>query len=135
MLADKTSKLSLFNDKDKSPKSKQNLTKKDKGKGVAKCETASSASANINGLDNLFGQANMEPKLGEMASGKKECVPDPYEFNAKVEDGIAMPIKKLKVEKEKVYFKIYSIIFKAVNHLISITFYIKAEKDNYFILI
>ncbi|XP_045216688.2 zinc finger protein 608-like isoform X2 [Mercenaria mercenaria] len=44
----------------------------------------------------------MEPKLGETATGKKECVPDPYEFNAKVEDGISMPIKKMKLEKEKV---------------------------------
>ncbi|XP_060577155.1 zinc finger protein 608-like isoform X2 [Ruditapes philippinarum] len=44
----------------------------------------------------------MEPKLGETATGKKECIPDPYEFNAKVEDGISMPMKKMKIEKEKV---------------------------------
>lgn len=104
MLTDKSSKLSLYSDKDKSPKSKSTLGKKDKGKGLVKVETSPATNnSGINGVESLFNQSSsMEPKLGETAAGKKECVPDPYEFNAKVEDGISMPIKKMKMEKEKV---------------------------------
>lgn len=103
MLTDKSGKLSLYSDKDKSPKSKSALGKKDRGKGLAKGETTTTTSSCLNGTEGLFTQSNsMEPKLGETAAGKKECVPDPYEFNAKVEDGISMPIKKMKLDKEKV---------------------------------
>lgn len=104
MLTDKCGKLSLYSDKDKSPKSKSALGKKDRGKGLAKGETSTTtSSSSLNGVEGLFTQSNsMEPKLGETATGKKECVPDPYEFNAKVEDGISMPIKKMKLDKEKV---------------------------------
>lgn len=104
MLTDKSGKLSLYSDKDKSPKSKSTVSKKDKGKALVKGENSTTASsAGLNGVEGLFTQSSsMEPKLGETAAGKKECVPDPYEFNAKVEDGISMPIKKMKLEKEKV---------------------------------
>ena len=102
MLADKTSKLSLFGDKqEKSPKSKSALSKKDKGKGLGKGDSGV-ASSSVNGLD-MFSQSSMEPKLGEMASGKRDCMPDPYEFNAKVEDGFSMPMKKMKLDKDKVF--------------------------------
>lgn len=96
------SKVSLFGDKSP-PKSKATPSKKDKSKITGKTgEPSSSFSSSVNGLDSLFGQATMEPKLGETASVKKECVPDPYEFNAKVEDGIpALPMKKIKLDKEK----------------------------------
>ena len=122
MLADKTSKLSLFTDKERSPKSKQALSKKDKGKGGNKGECGNVVGgAAFNGVaDSLYGQANMEPNLGETATGKKECIPDPYEFNAKVEDGISMPMKKIKLEKEKVRrnkpfpCEIMIIIFKPI---------------------
>ena len=100
------SKLPLFGDKSPS-KSKTTPNKKDKGKVSGKSgETnTGSFSSSVNGLDSLFGESTtMEPKLGETANVKKECVPDPYEFNAKVEDGIpALPMKKIKLEKEKVY--------------------------------
>lgn len=96
----KSGKLSLFSDK--SPKSKTALGKKDKGKGLVKTESSASVNnSSLNGVEGIFTQS-MEPKLGETAVGKKECVPDPYEFNAKVEDGISMPIKKMKLEKDKV---------------------------------
>lgn len=102
MLTEKSGKISL-SDKEKSPKSKSSINKKDKTKG-AKVDTTVHSSASFNGVENIFSGASssMEPKLGEIASGKKDCVPDPYEFNAKVEDDITMPIKKMKVEKEKV---------------------------------
>lgn len=102
MLTDKSGKLSLFSDKEKSPKSKSTLAKKDKAKSLAKSEptiSGAGAGSNINGVEGLFTQSGtMEPKLGETASGK----PDPYEFNAKVEDGISMPMKKIKLDKDKV---------------------------------
>ncbi|KAL4228171.1 hypothetical protein ACF0H5_013605 [Mactra antiquata] len=101
MLADKSGKLSLFSDKEKSPKSKSTLTKKDKAKSLAKSDTTTSGASSgssLNGVEGLFTQSStMEPKLGETASGR----PDPYEFNAKVEDGISMPMKKIKLDKEK----------------------------------
>ena len=97
------SKVSFFGDKSPS-KSKATPSKKDKNKITGKAgETAGSFSSSVNGLDSLFGESTMEPKLGETASVKKECVPDPYEFNAKVEDGLpALPMKKIKLDKEKV---------------------------------
>ena len=105
MLTEKSGKISMLSDKEKSPKSKCLINKKDKAKG-AKVETTAQSSSSFNGVQNIFSGASssMEPKLGEMASGKKDCVPDPYEFNAKVEDDISVPIKKMKVEKEKVLF-------------------------------
>lgn len=98
------SKQSLFGDK--SPqKSKTTPSKKDKNKITGKTgETSGSLISSVNGLDSIFGQSTMEPRLGETASVKKECVPDPYEFNAKVEDGLpALSMKKIKLDKEKVY--------------------------------
>lgn len=42
----------------------------------------------------------VEPRGGDVPHLKKENpTPDPYEFNAKVEDGFGIPIKKIKVEK------------------------------------
>jgi len=104
ILTEKTGKLSLFSDKEKSPKSKSSANKKDKSKGATKGESSSQGSSNSNGIENPFNQSSssMEPKLGETAMGKKDCVPDPYEFNAKVEDDISMPLKKMKMDKEKV---------------------------------
>nr|KAG5699530.1 hypothetical protein BaRGS_033726 [Batillaria attramentaria] len=59
-----------------------------------------------NGLDSLFPQVSMEPRVAvEAVSVRREVarpVLDPYEFNAKVEDGIGLPPKKLKTES-KVY--------------------------------
>ena len=113
------SKLPLFGDKSPS-KSKATPNKKDKSKTGGKSgETSNtgSYSSSVNGLDSLFGQSTMEPKLGETANVKKECVPDPYEFNAKVEDGIpALPMKKIKLEKEKVY-SIYRATDKWVSRI------------------
>lgn len=104
ILVEKSAKLGLFSDKEKSPKSKSAVNKKDKTKGSVKTDTNNQSSTSFNGLENIFSgsSGSMEPKLGEIASGKKDCVPDPYEFNAKVEDDITMPIKKIKVEKDKV---------------------------------
>lgn len=103
MLTEKSSKLSLFSDKEKSPKSKSSVNKKDKTKSASKTDLSVQGTS-FNGVENIFSgsSGSMEPKLGEIASGKKDCVPDPYEFNAKVEDDISMPLKKIKVEKEKV---------------------------------
>ncbi|XP_052794440.1 zinc finger protein 608-like isoform X1 [Mya arenaria] len=104
MFTEKAGKLSLFSDKEKSPKSKSSANKKDKSKGTTKGELSTQGPSSLNGIDNSFNQSakSMEPKLGETAMGKKDCMPDPYEFNAKVEDDISMPIKKMKVDKEKV---------------------------------
>ena len=97
------SKVSLFGDKSPT-KSKATPSKKDKNKvGNKTGEAAGSLSSSVNGVDSLFGEVTMEPKLGETANVKKECLPDPYEFNAKVEDGLpALPMKKIKLDKEKV---------------------------------
>lgn len=53
-----------------------------------------------NGLDVLFSQVSMEPRVAvEAVAVKREVArPDPYEFNAKVEDGIGLPPKKLKTD-------------------------------------
>ncbi|KAK3098835.1 hypothetical protein FSP39_023522 [Pinctada imbricata] len=53
-------------------------------------------------LDAAFSQVSLEPKQAENAPGRKDALPDPYEFNAKVEDGIGVPVKKIKSEKDKV---------------------------------
>ena len=101
---DKNAKSSPLVDKDKSPKVKV-THKKEKSKDKVKTENVSnggtSSTTNVsNGLDVLFSQVSMEPKLADTVQVKKEQpVPDPYEFNAKVEDGIGLPVKKMKLEK------------------------------------
>lgn len=83
---------------EKSPKVK-GVHKKDRGKeskGGKSGDGGSTGLASVSAsLDNAFSQVSLEPKLGETA--------DPYEFNAKVEDGISIPVKsKGKGDKEKV---------------------------------
>lgn len=83
---------------EKSPKVK-GVHKKDRGKeskGGKSSEGGTTGLASVSAsLDNAFSQVSLEPKLGETA--------DPYEFNAKVEDGISIPVKsKGKGDKEKV---------------------------------
>lgn len=82
---------------EKSPKVK-GVHKKDRGKeskGGKSSEGGTTGLASVSAsLDNAFSQVSLEPKLGETA--------DPYEFNAKVEDGISIPVKsKGKGDKEK----------------------------------
>lgn len=88
-------------DKDKSPKSKVLHNKKDKAKEkTIKCELGATSASITNGLDIVMGQISMEPRVGETPVKKENPMPDPYEFNAKVEDGIEVnPIKKIKVDK------------------------------------
>jgi hypothetical protein len=85
---------------EKSPKVKT-IHKKDRGKeskGGKSSDGGNPGLASVSAsLDNAFSQVSLEPKLGETA--------DPYEFNAKVEDGISIPVKsKGKGDKEKVSF-------------------------------
>ncbi|XP_061172392.1 zinc finger protein 608-like isoform X2 [Saccostrea echinata] len=82
---------------EKSPKVK-GVHKKDRGKetkGGKSGDGGTTGLASVSAsLDNAFSQVSLEPKLGETA--------DPYEFNAKVEDGISIPVKsKGKGDKEK----------------------------------
>ncbi|KAK3606212.1 hypothetical protein CHS0354_037880 [Potamilus streckersoni] len=117
ILAEQTSKLSLMSDRDKLLKMKSQC-RKDKGKekvvksgesvqngGATSVAITTSISANsvtgVKDLGTIFGQSgNAEPKPGETPSNtKKDSVLDPYEFNAKLEDVVTMPMKKIKLEK------------------------------------
>ena len=99
-------KVKHSSDKDRSPKAK-GLYRKERQNKEAKAGKSSEASglaAVSTTLDAAFSQVTLEPKQAEGAPGKKEAFLDPYEFNAKVEDGIGVPVKKIKTEKDKVYF-------------------------------
>ena len=93
-------------DKDRSPKAKGIYRKERQNKEAkaGKSSEASGIAAVSTTLDAAFSQVSLEPKQAEGAPGKKEAFLDPYEFNAKVEDGIGVPVKKIKTEKDKVYF-------------------------------
>lgn len=60
-----------------------------------------------NGLDILFSQVSMEPRVAVDATAVKREVSrpllDPYEFNAKEEDRIGLPPKKLKTEIKVIF--------------------------------
>ena len=147
-----TAALASDSSKDKSPKVKAQMAKKEKNKeksggsggtggGVSKTQgdgggnpvllsngsttvgstssgsSSSSGSSNssggcgggsvagvANGLD-MYPQITMEPRVAvEAVSVKRDVIrpvlDDPYEFNAKVEDGFGLPPKKLKTESK-----------------------------------
>lgn len=122
MPGDKAGKHGVHGEKEKSPKLK-NAHKKEKAKDKVKSTSDSTTTAvsppvSLNGVVNtcVSGNTNVlmngghdmaggpvlaaEPKPGEVpCTTKQEPALDPYEFNAKVEDGIGVPMKKMKVEK------------------------------------
>ncbi|XP_060073183.1 zinc finger protein 608-like [Ylistrum balloti] len=93
------SKLSTATDRDKSPKVK-NLHKRERSKEKMSKDCNATSLSSVCSLDVPFSQVSLEPNQAEVPQGKKEnLLPDPYEFNAKVEDGIGFPVKKIKSEK------------------------------------
>ncbi|XP_021357594.1 zinc finger protein 608-like isoform X2 [Mizuhopecten yessoensis] len=93
------SKLSTATDRDKSPKVK-NLHKRERSKEKMNKDCNATSLSSVCSLDVPFSQVSLEPNQAEVPQGKKEnLLPDPYEFNAKVEDGIGFPVKKIKSEK------------------------------------
>lgn len=85
---------------DKSPKVKGAHKKEKLKEKCTKCpENGAPSGGGTSSCQEALGVNPHEPKLAELPNVKKENTVDPYEFNAKVEDGIGLPYKKSKVEK------------------------------------